>query len=479
MKDKAPSRLQQSRLYRENKTLILRIYIRLRQLFHNTFSLIDGTDAHGTIAGIRNNVQLRGANVWILMCAAGLASIGLDVNSAAVIIGAMLISPLMSPILGIGLGVGINDRDLLIDSLKNFGIAVAISVLASTLYFLLTPLGEPTPELTARTSPTLLDVGVALFGGVAGIVAGSRREKTNAIPGVAIATALMPPLCTAGFGIATGSWSYFFGAFYLFFINAVFISLSTYLVVRLLHFPYKDFPDLRTKQMTRRWIIGFSVVVMAPSAFILYNVIKDQQQKNAIGSFLNDNLTTAEYEPIQWTRQSEGDTAHYLKVYMVGEPLKQHTIDSFATSLSEYGLAEFQLKVVQMNIPEEDRARLAQEATRNVLNSIEISQKVRDTKQEAIDSLEQVIATMKADTVPIWSISGELSALLPEVSEISYARGVQRKPDTANPRPVPLFIFEYARDYGSGRRDMVRNRLEQYLRQRVGLDTLQLGRLVD
>ena len=298
--------------------LILRLYISFRRGIHTIFSLFEGTDAEGTIDSIKNNVQIRGANVWILICAAGLASIGLDVNSAAVIIGAMLISPLMSPILGVGLGVGINDQRLLLDSLKNFGIAVAVSIGASTIYFLLTPLGQPTPELSARTSPTLLDVGVALFGGIAGIVAGSRKEKTNAIPGVAIATALMPPLCTAGFGLATGNWPYFFGALYLFFINAVFISLSTYLVVRFLHFPYQTFLDERTRSVTRRWILAFVVVVMTPSAVILYNVIKDQQQKTSIGNFLSDYLTTTQYEPIQWTRMTEGDTADYLKVYMVG-----------------------------------------------------------------------------------------------------------------------------------------------------------------
>ena len=179
MKNKLIERLTNTNIFKNNKTFILRWYVKIRSGLHTIFTLHDGTDAEGTIAGIKNNVQLRGANIWILICAAGLASIGLDVNSAAVIIGAMLISPLMSPILGIGLAVGINDRSLLIDSLKNFGIAVAASIGASAIYFFLTPLGEATPELAARTSPTLLDVGVALFGGIAGIVAGSRKEKNK------------------------------------------------------------------------------------------------------------------------------------------------------------------------------------------------------------------------------------------------------------------------------------------------------------
>lgn len=477
MKNKLIQRITGTNIFKNNKTFIFRWYIKIRNGLHTIFTLQDGTDAEGTITGIANNVQLRGANIWILICAAGLASIGLDVNSAAVIIGAMLISPLMSPILGIGLAVGINDRRLLIDSLKNFGIAVAASIGASAIYFFFTPLGQATPELIARTSPTLLDVAVALFGGIAGIVAGSRKEKTNAIPGVAIATALMPPLCTAGFGIATANWAFFFGAFYLFFINAVFISLSTYLVVRFLHFPYQAFPDERTKMVTRRWIMGFVLVVMAPSAVILYGVIKDQQQKTAIGNFLKDNLTTAHYEPIQWAKQEEGDSVEYLKVYMVGEPIKQVTIDSLGLTLGNYGLEDYRLKVVQMNIPEEDRERMAQEATKSVLNSIEISQRVRDTKQEEIDSLKNVISAMKADTLPIWNISQELAVLLPEVENLAYAKALQSTTDSG--KQIPLFLFDYTRAYGRSRETMVRERLEGFLRQRAGLDTLRLRRLVE
>lgn len=472
-------RFFESRVFQSNKTRILRLYVGIRRLLASIFSLQEGTDAIGTITDIRSNVQLRGANVWILICAAGLASIGLDVNSVAVIIGAMLISPLMSPILGIGLGVGINDRDLLIDSLKNFGTAVAVSIGASTLYFLITPLGQPTAELAARTEPTLLDVGVALFGGVAGIIAGSRREKTNAIPGVAIATALMPPLCTAGFGLATGHWAYFFGAFYLFFINAVFISFSTFLIVRFLHFPYHDFPDEQTKRMARRWIVGFVVIVMAPSAFIFYNVIRDLRDQTAIKSFLKDYMTTESYEPIQSEQQEEGDSIKYLKVYMVGEPIGRPMIDSFAQAMENYGLDDYRLKVIQMNIPEEERERLTQEATKNVLKTIELSQTAQE-KQETdgtVDSLKRVIAQMRGDTIPLWSISAELAALLPEVRNLGYAGKVQTAGDSA--MRYPVFLYDFTRDYGRARQEMVRRRLEEYLQQRAGKDSILLRRLVE
>lgn len=477
MKERIRRTVENSKFYRSNRPLLLRLYVTIRNGLRQTFALADGTDAAGTIAGIRSNVQIRGANVWILICAAGLASIGLDVNSAAVIIGAMLISPLMSPILGIGLGVGINDQELLIDSLKNFSLAVGLSIAASTLYFLLTPLGDPQPELVARTEPTLLDVGVALFGGIAGIVAGSRREKTNAIPGVAIATALMPPLCTAGFGIATGRWAFFFGAFYLFFINAVFISLSTYLIVRYLHFPYHEFPDNRTRVLVKRWITVFVIVVAIPSTIIFYRVIDDLRTRDAVKAFLAEEMTTGSHEPIRWERYSDGDSVEYLKVYMVGDPIPQQRVDSHALSLARFGLEDLRLKLIQMNIPEEERQRLAEEATMNVLNTIEVSQQVQDTKQERIDSLEATIRAMQSDTLPLHNIAAGIRAVLPEIASLSYAPEFAAPGDTT--APVPLFIYEFARDYAAPRREMVRNRLENYLRIRTGFDTIALRRFIE
>ncbi|WP_460879233.1 DUF389 domain-containing protein [Pontibacter rugosus] len=181
----------------------------LKKLLDNIFNIQHETDEPGTIREINDKIPIRGNNTWMLICSAMLASIGLDTGSGAVIIGAMLISPLMSPILGVGLSVGINDREMLVDSLKNLALAAVAGLIVSALYFSVTPLGEPTNELLARTQPTLLDVLVAIFGGVAGIISISRSDRSNAIPGVAIATALMPPLCTAGYGLASGRIDFF------------------------------------------------------------------------------------------------------------------------------------------------------------------------------------------------------------------------------------------------------------------------------
>lgn len=228
----------------------LRLIVLLREIIHDRFNLEeDKASEDEIIENVKKGIEFKGMNLWVLIFAIFIASIGLNVNSTAVIIGAMLISPLMGPIMGIGLGIGINDFELIKKSYKNLGVAVLISVITSTFYFLITPLSDAQSELLARTTPTIWDVFIALFGGLAGIVAATRKSISNVIPGVAIATALMPPLCTAGYGLATGTLSYFLGAMYLFFINSVFISLATYLIVRFTKFHKKEFLDpLREKK---------------------------------------------------------------------------------------------------------------------------------------------------------------------------------------------------------------------------------------
>lgn len=229
-------------------------------------ALPDKENEKETIKQISSGVTFHGANLWVLIFAILIASLGLNVNSTAVIIGAMLISPLMGPIIGMGLAVGITDLELLKRSATHYLVATVISVITAMLYFIITPLTEAQSELLARTSPTLYDVLIALFGGAAGILALCTKGKGNVLPGVAIATALMPPLCTAGYGLAVGNLSYFFGAFYLFFINTVFIALATFLGVRMLRFKRKDSVDAARLAVVNRYMIGAVVLTMLPAA---------------------------------------------------------------------------------------------------------------------------------------------------------------------------------------------------------------------
>lgn len=237
----------------------------IRQL-KTSINLTGYIDTEGAERAIRNNIFFRGPNAWILAIATIIASVGLNVNSTAVVIGAMLVSPLMGPIFGLGLGLGVNDMQLMKSSGKNLLVMVIISLTASFLYFLITPLSLINPtELLARTNPTIYDVLIALFGGFAGIFEQSRKEKGTVFAGVAIATALMPPLCTAGFGLASGNMGYFFGALYLFFINCLFIMLATYVSVKYLKFRQTEFEDAATGRKTKRIISILIILFVVPS----------------------------------------------------------------------------------------------------------------------------------------------------------------------------------------------------------------------
>ena len=243
------------------------------------------------IEDIKSDIEFKGPNVWILICSIVICSIGLHLNSIPVIVGAMLISPLMGPIRGIGLAVGTNDFKLLIYSLMNFGVATVVSIVASYLYFKIMPFKDVTPEIDARIQPLILDVLVAFFGGLAGIIAASRKNVSTVVPGVAIATALMPPLCVAGFGLATGKWNYFFGSSYLFVLNSVFICLATIIVVRYLRFPLATYINKRKERNIKIYIAIFLLLILVPSGMKFMEVFNKSVFKNTASSFVKEHVT--------------------------------------------------------------------------------------------------------------------------------------------------------------------------------------------
>jgi len=247
-----------------------------------------GVEFLEVLKATREGIVFRGYNVWILICSIVIASVGLNINSTAVIIGAMLISPLMGPIKGIGVAVGTNDFGLLKSSLKNWGITVGISLVTSFLYFLITPINHVTNQLFLRTEPTFLDVVIAFTGGLAGIIAAIKGKNDTVIPGVAIATALMPPLCTAGYGLASKQWNFFFGASYLFLINSLLIALATILVVRYLRFPKKHYIDSIVEKKVKNYILFFLIVMLAPSAYLFYKMSKRTIYENNAQTFIKD-----------------------------------------------------------------------------------------------------------------------------------------------------------------------------------------------
>ena len=310
--------------------------------YFNAFPEKDCEDE--VVAQISDGVDFHGATLWVLIFAIFIASLGLNVNSTAVIIGAMLISPLMGPIIGMGLAVGIADLKLFKRALTNYLITTVISVVTATIYFTISPITEAQSELLARTSPTLYDVLIALFGGAAGILAISTKSKNNVIPGVAIATALMPPLCTAGYGLAVSNTSYFFGAFYLYFINTVFIAFTTCIGVRLLHFHRKKFVDREKMKRVNYYIAGILLITMIPAGYMTWRIIKQSVTENNIEKFVRDELDNSGTYIVSHEYDSKTKT---LNVVAIGKPISVGAIAKAQKSMADYKLGDYTLKVIQ------------------------------------------------------------------------------------------------------------------------------------
>ena len=423
-------------LLRELIYILKLIFDSFRELFMKFINIRDSTDIRKTINNIHGGIELKGYNIWILIASAVLACIGLDTNSGAIIIGAMLISPLMSPILGIGLSIGMNDRQILLRSGYNFGIAVGISLGTAVIYFALSPLANETPEILSRTHPTILDVMVGFFGGVAGIVAGSRREMTNAIPGVAIATALMPPLCVAGFGIATLQFNYFAGAFYLFFLNVVFISLATFLIVRFLNFPLKQEVTLNLLKNFRIGVVIIVVLLLVPAVLLFVDVIKDQQRAYLIQTFVTDKFPKTEFSVEQTEVVEPDDSTTYLKITVAGTRFIPHdTIDKWQAELPEkYDMDGMTLRLLQSGSDPNDREQIMQ-ATQSEINR-RFDEYERDRErwlaaQDEIERLEKEIASMREGNLPIMEIREDIEDFIPECMGIEV--GEVRLCDLSHP----------------------------------------------
>ncbi len=445
----------------------------LTTILRKAVNIQSGTDIKGTIDSIRKGIDIKGYNIWILACGAILASIGLDTNSPAVIIGAMLISPLMSPILGIGLSLGINDRDSLIKSIENYSIAVAASLLMSTLYFLITPLGEFTAEMDARTHPTILDVGVAFFGGVAGIVAISRKEKTNAIPGVAIATALMPPLCTAGYGLARMRWEIFGGAFYLFFINSLFIAFSTYLIVRLLKFPYIDFVDDSSRRRVSRWMTTFVLITALPSIYFMAEIINKVRIERNINRFISEYVNSDMHNALNH-EFIRGDSICTLKLYMTGMYIDDTELEILNERLKEFNIPESNIKLTQ-NMPPLEEDAVRDRVKLEVLEALEFQEESIDKQQQMIDSLNATITVYQSDTIPFSSMTRELRILYPDIDRLAMARAIETD-FSSRQDTLPMLLVRWKPSTGSRTMRAHEQKINQFICERFKMDTLKIIR---
>jgi len=450
---------------REEKSVLAEI----SHFFNHIFDLREGLDRWGTIESIDKNILLKGSNVWLLISGLFIASIGLDTSSVAVIIGAMLISPLMSPILGIGLGVGINDRKMILRSLFNFTVAVVISLIVSTIYFILTPLGDATTEILSRTRPTILDVGVAFFGGMAGIVAASRKEKMNAVPGVAIATALLPPLCVTGFGIANRDLSIVWGSFYLFFLNSVFVSLATFLVVRVLKFPFREFLNRNQKIKSNLLVTAFVILVCIPAGTVLIEVINELGEKRSIETFIQNNVDTETHQAIKWMTLGENENKE-LKLYVVGEYMDSLRIVALSQKLNDAGLNQYKLRLTQFEKEPADFNKMSEEIKRNVLSSVDANQQLMAEKDSRIQQITAERDSLKQDTVQFEILKEEIKAMYPELKRMACST---LQGDSTNAGFSYIFYMEWDTKLKNDKRIDFEKRIQALINERLKISNFK------
>lgn len=442
----------------------------LKPLVRRLLSLkADKAPEEETIASIKAGIDFRGANLWILIFAVFVASLGLNTNSAAVIIGAMLISPLMGPIVGMGLGVGIYDFELLKRAFRSFVTATIFSVLTATFYFAITHINEAQSELLARTSPTIYDVLIAIFGGMAGIVAlcSTGQRGGNVIPGVAIATAIMPPLCTTGFGLATGNWSYAAGAFYLYLINSIFIALATFIGVNIMDFKKKVFMDKQREKRVKHIIITIAVLTMLPSTLLTYSLIREDLFMNKVNNFVAQVVTSDQTQVI--AKDADYHTKE-IRLITIGKEIPEKELTHMKSQMEHYGLKDVRLSVVQ------GTKNLNTNEIKSILNDHSVKQADKNTQllageQERNKQLQKELDFYRTPEMQAHSVSTEMAALFPEAASVSISRTVSYTvDDNMKKDSLTLVCLTLKRKMSAQNRE----KLEEWLKARLKTDNMKL-----
>ena len=400
-----------------------RLMQRLTTLFRETTRLTDYVDTAAAEKSIRSNIYFRGPNAWILAIAIIIASVGLNVNSIPVIIGAMLISPLMGPIFGVGLGLGINDMQLIKSSGKNLLVMVTISLMASFVYFLITPLNLNDPsELLARTNPTIYDVLIALAGGFAGILEQCRKEKGTVFAGVAIATALMPPLCTAGFGLASGNFGYFLGAAYLFVINCIFIMLATYISVKYFGFREVAFADALVQRRTRTFSSVLIVLFIVPSIWSAVTFIRQNNFEGNAATFAEQCKVYG--RTILYDYKIDHTDGSVVSLFFSGDPLTEQTRRDILAQAAEYNIKEEQVLINEYSTTAQDNNV---ELVKSIYDRMDTEVSRRDAE---ISRLRQQLAASEKEELPYVQLAREIMGIYPAVKDVVLARGATVSADS-------------------------------------------------
>ena len=392
---------------------------RLSSWLKDVLYIGDQIDTAEAAVRIRNNIFFRGPNVWILAFSVIIASVGLNINSTAIIIGAMLISPLMGPIIGLGLALGTNDTRLLRDSVRNLLIMVVVSLLAVLLYFLISPLNlVNSTELTARTRPTIYDVLIALFGGLAGILESCRKEKGTVLSGVAIATALMPPLCTAGYGLAKANLQYFLGAMLLFLINCVFIIFATYIMTKYLRFKEAEYASPAVAKRTKTLMTLAIIAVMVPSLWSAILMVGENNFERNVKNFVEDNKNFSQGYIYDYKIAS--GSSRQVEVFYAGNKLSESELKSLSESAAAHGIHPGRLEVRESDFGSVEKA------TDQILKGIyERTEDEMERKNARIEELQKEMAELKGKEINYKRLAKEVRYSYPEVKGIEFGKGAE------------------------------------------------------
>ena len=422
------------------------------------FNLQEELESQKTIhSEIQKGVYFKGTNLWILVFAILVASIGLNMNSTAVIIGAMLISPLIGPITGMGYSIAIYDGPLFSKSFKNFIFAVVTSLVTSTIYFAISPISTAHSELLARTSPTIYDVLIALFGGGAGIIALSSKNKGNVLPGVAIATALMPPLCTAGYGLATGQFNFFFGAFYLFIINTIFIALAATWISKILKFPITGIIDLKKKNKINRYLSILITFILLPSIYFGYQLVKEEQFRQKATKFI-DNISF--YKESFLIKNEILTDKKTIKLVYAGNSLSKEDKIEINEKLKDFDLSGHLIIEQGFSINKNETQNTEIYRLKEQLSNLSYLLK---EKQIKIDSLQNLSNFGK-------TIINELVAFYPQISSCTFSKSELYKPNSNEKVPKTIVILQTKSTLSPD--DKLK--IKEWLKERTGSKEIEL-----
>ena len=438
----------------------------------------EDTDRDATIEAIKNDIPFKGATAWILVCSIFVASIGLNANSTAVVIGAMLISPLMGPILGVGLSIAINDIDTLKRSLINLAIMIVLSLLTAFLFFRFFPLSEDTSELLGRVQPDIRDVLIAFFGGLALIIARTKRGTiASVIFGVAIATALMPPLCTAGYGLAKANWKYFGQAMYLFTINTIFIALATFLVLKILRFPMLKYANSAKRKRIARIASLVAIIVMIPAMFTFLSVLEESQFEVNAKQFIDKELDAL-------------PNANYIKKYAIPNFKPSGVSNIELTTFGADVISDETIRVLEQRLkdyPYLNNTKLLINQTKNrQVNNLEYMEELRTrdsldllTQQQKITILENKVrqlSVLEKDQIPFKSLTEEININYENVEEIAYSKVVKSNFKTID----TLSVFEVKWNdslVNNNQAEKEKGKLYKWLKFKLDVDTLVIRRV--